>query len=414
MITKSATLAVNEKIAVRRRRGEQVVHLGFGEAGLPVLPSVAQALQHAVTHNAYGPVVGSQRAREAAAGYFARRGIPTRAEQVVFGPGSKALLYGVLRSVPGDLILPTPSWVTYAAQAALTGKKVVRVPIPVQAGGVPDPEQLEPALERARRGGADPRILIVTLPDNPTGTTAGDALLTAVCDIADRHDLLVVSDEIYRDLAHDGSDHLSPATLLPERTVVTGGLSKNMALGGWRIGFARLPEGPVGQHLSEDLVGVASEIWSSLAMPMQEAAAYVLGEPEEVVAHIAASRRLHARVCRAVFEVFRDAGARCREPDAAFYLYPDLSHLRTSWAPHGIATGQDFADLLLERHGVAVLAGEHFGDVATAYRFRVATSLLYGQTDEQRWEALRSENPVALPWISAAIAHLRSALAAVG
>lgn len=413
MITQSATLAINEKIAARRRQGERVVHLGFGEAGLPVLPSVAQALQSAVTQNSYGPVVGSLAAREAAAGYFTRRGLPTEPGQIIFAPGSKALLYAVLACVPGDVVLPTPSWVTYAAQAALTGKKVVSVPIAPQAGGVPDPARLESALDRARCAGADPRILILTLPDNPTGTTAGADLLEQVCEIADHHELLVLSDEIYRDLVHDGTAHVSPAAILPQRTVVTGGLSKNMALGGWRIGFARLPGGAVGDRLTDHLVGVASEVWSSLATPMQEAAAYVLQEPAEVLSHVAASRRLHATVSHAVFDTFRDAGAACRAPDAAFYLYPDLSHLRKTLVPRGIATGQDLADLLLDRYGVAVLAGRHFGDDPCAFRFRVATSLLYGQGADERWEALRSVDPVGLPWISAAIDQLGSALAAL-
>ncbi len=413
MIKHSATLAINERIAARRARGERVVHLGFGEAGLPVLPAVTDVLRDAAPQNSYGPVVGSLRARTAAAGYFDRRGLPTGADQIVLAPGSKALLYGVLASLPGDVVLPIPSWVTYAAQAALTGKKVIGVPVPAAAGGVPDPELLELALDRAARDGADPRILVVTLPDNPTGTSADAELVQQVCDVADRRGLVVLSDEIYRDLNHVGAAQASPAGVLPERTVVTCGLSKNLALGGWRIGFARLPEGPLGQRLRDDLVGVASEVWSSLALPMQEVASWVLDEPPEVVAHVGASRRLHAAVSRAVHAVFTDAGAVCRDPQAAFYLYPDLSQLRVSLEPHGIRTGQELADLLLDRHGIAVLAGAHFGDDPAAYRFRVATSLLYGQSDEERWEALRSRDPVGLPWIAEALAQLRSGLAAL-
>lgn len=413
MIKHSATLAINEKIAARRAQGQRVVHLGFGEAGLPVLPSVAEALRRAAGQNGYGPVVGSLAAREAAAGYFIRRGLPTDPGQILFAPGSKALLYGVLACVPGDLVLPAPSWVTYAAQAALTGKRVISVPVPEQAGGVPDPEQLEPAIEQAKRQGADPRILIVTLPDNPTGTTAGADLVKQVCEIADRHDLVILSDEIYRDLTYQDGDHLSPASLLPERTVVTSGLSKNMALGGWRIGYTRLPDAALGERLADHLIGVASEVWSSLAMPMQAAAAYVLDEPDEVATHIDASRRLHAAVSHAVFEIFTQAGAACRAPTAAFYLYPDMSHLRPVLSRKGITTGQAFADLLLDRHGVAVLAGEHFGDDPSAYRFRVASSLLYGHTEDQRWEALCSQDAVSLPWIADSLMHLRSALTAL-
>jgi aspartate aminotransferase len=153
-------------------------------------------------------------------------------------------------------------------------------------------------------------------------------------------------------------------------------------------------------------------VWSSLAMPMQAATAYVLDEPDEVTAHVNASRRLHATVSRAVYEVFTEAGATCRPPGAAFYMYPDLSHLRGILDP-AITTGQAFADHLLDRQGVAVLAGEHFGDDPSAFRFRVATSLLYGQTADQQWEALRSNDPTALPWIAGAIDMLRSALDAM-
>jgi aspartate aminotransferase len=413
MIKHSATLAINERIAALRAQGKQVLHLGFGEAGLPVLPAVAEALRAAVPQNSYGPVVGSERARSAAAGYFERRGLPTEPDRIVFAPGSKALLYGVLASVPGDVVLPVPSWVTYAAQATLTGKRVIGVPVPAVAGGVPDPERLQGALEQARREGADPRILILTVPDNPTGTTAGADLVKQVCEIADRHDLVVVSDEIYRDLTYAEADHVSPATHLPGRVVVTSGLSKSVALGGWRIGFTRLPPGVLGEEIRGNLVGLASEVWSSMATPMQDVAGYVLDEPEEVTNHIAASRRLHASVSQSVYRAFTEAGATCREPGAAFYLYPELPRLRPDLADRGITTGEQLAEMLLERHGVAVLAGEHFGDEPTACRFRVATSQLYGSTDEQRWQALRSKNPAELPWVKDSLTHLRSALAAL-
>ncbi len=414
MIPHSATLAINEKIAARRSAGRSVLHLGFGEAGLPVLPAVADALAGAVGENGYGPVVGSARAREAVAGYFSRRGLPTDAGQVLLAPGSKALLYAALAALPGDVVLPAPSWVTYAAQAQLTGKRVIGVPIPAQAGGVPDPDLLEPALATARAAGADPWILVLTLPDNPTGTCAGADLVRRVCELADRHGLMIVSDEIYRDLAFDPDQYLSPATILPERTVVTGGLSKSLALGGWRIGFARTPDDTAGRALHQHIVGIASEVWSSLAAPMQAAAAFALDEPPEVTEHVAASRRLHAAVVRAVHRVFVQAGADCRPPGAAFYLYPDLEPLRPRMSAHGIDTGAALADQLLDEHGVGVLAGQHFGDDPKALRFRVATSLLYGRTDDQRWTALRSPDPVSLPWIANALDELTAALAALG
>ncbi len=402
----SPTLAIDEAVRARRAAGHRVLHLGFGEAGLPVPDGVAAVLARAARLGGYGPVAGSAAAREAAAGWFARRGLPTCAEQVIFAPGSKPLLFALLAVLPGDVVLPRPAWVSYAAQSALTGKRVVGVPVPAEAGGVPDPDLLVPALREARAAGADPRVLILTVPDNPTGTVARAEHLRAVCAIAERHGLAVIADEIYAELTHDGSAPPRAAAHLPERTVVTGGLSKSMALGGWRIGFARLPDGPWGERLRAELTGVASEIWSALAAPMQEVAAHVLDDPPELLAHVARARVLHGAVARAVHAEFTAAGARCRPPEAGFYLYPELP---------GNAGGAALAHTLLERHGVGVLPGVAFGDDPAAPRVRVATSLLYGDTDERRWQALRTvaagEDPVALPWISDALAQLRAALA---
>jgi aspartate aminotransferase len=328
-------------------------------------------------------------------------------------PGSKPLLYALLLGLPGDVVLPAPSWVTYAAQVALAGKQVLPVPIPAGCGGVPDPDLLDDTLRRARDRGQRPGVLVLTLPDNPTGTIAGHELVKQVCAVAEQHDLAIVSDEIYRDLCYDPTATVTPATLLPDRCFVTNGLSKSLGLGGWRIGFARFPAGPLGERIREEVIGVASEVWSSMAAPMQEAAAYVLDEPNEVTAHVAASRALHQRVNLAVHRTFLDGGALCRTPDAAFYHYPDLRPLRPQLRRLGVQDAETLADLLLEHHGIGVLSGAAFGDDPRALRFRVATSLLYGETEDQRWEALRSPEPERLPWIGDAIEHLRGTLAAL-
>ncbi|TQJ02821.1 pyridoxal phosphate-dependent aminotransferase [Amycolatopsis cihanbeyliensis] len=405
MVRHSATLAINERLEAKRAAGERVLHLGFGEAGLPVPPAVATVLAEAAGSNGYGPVAGSARARAAVAGYFSRRGLPTEADRVLLAPGSKALLFALLSVLPGDVVLPRPCWVSYAAQAALAGKQVIDVPIPPAAGGVPEPRVLETALAEARAAGAEPGVLILTVPDNPTGTVAGPELIEQVCAVADRHGLVVISDEIYRDLVHEGSVY-SPATVLAHRTVVTAGLSKNLALGGYRIGFARLPSGPGATRLRTELIGVASEVWSSLPAPMQEVAAYALDEPAEVREHIERGLRLHRTVAAAVHREFLAAGASARAPQAGFYLYPDLE----SWRGKGFATGKQLTEHLLNRHGVGVLAGVEFGDDPGALRFRVATSLLYGSSTEQRWAALHSEDPLSCEWIAEALTHLRTAL----
>ena len=406
----SATLAANETMDERRRRGEPVLPLAFGEAGLPAHQVLRAALARAAGCNSYGPVAGHAALREAAACYWARRGLPTDAEAVVCGPGSKALLFGLMAAIGGDVAVTRPSWVSYAAQAALSGRKAHFVP---GSGGVPDADQLARAVTAARAAGNPVRSVIVTLPDNPTGLLAPAAAVRDLCSVAEAHDLIIISDEIYRDLVHDpDAPFTSPAVMSPERTVVTAGLSKNLALGGWRLGVARLPAGGFGRDLRDRLLGIGSEIWSAPAGPVQQAAALAFSEPPEVAGRVALSRRLHGSVARAVARTFAAAGAAVPAPQAAFYLYPDFSPLAdVLLGRHGITSDEGLAGMLLREYGVGVLPGSAFGEDGGRLRLRVATAMLYGDTDDQRLAALNSTDPCSLPWIAASLARLEEVLA---
>ena len=273
----SATLAANETMEARRRRGEPVLPMAFGEAGLPVHPLLRAALAEAAGCTSYGPVAGRARLRESAAGYWTRRGLPTGPEAVIAGPGSKALLFALMAAIGGDVALTRPSWVSYSAQASLAGRTAHFVP---GSGGVPHAAKLARAVAVARAAGRPIRSVVVTLPDNPTGTQAPAAAVRALCAVAERHDLIIISDEIYSDLVYDQmTDRAGPASYSAERTVVTTGVSKNLALGGWRLGVARLPDGRLGRELGARVLGIASEIWSAPAGPVQEAAALAFSEP---------------------------------------------------------------------------------------------------------------------------------------
>jgi aspartate aminotransferase len=410
----SATLAANEALDERRQRGERVLPLAFGEAGVPVAPALKQALATATHRNGYGPVAGLADLRDAAAGYWTRRGLPTSAHEVVCGPGSKALLFGLLLCLRGgEVAIPRPSWVSYAAQASLIGTRPVYVPITPGQGGVPDPDLLDQAATAARGEGRRIGAVIVTLPDNPTGTLASARTVRALCDVARRHDLLIISDEIYRDLVHRcDADFLSPASAAPERTVVTSGLSKNLALGGWRIGVARLPDAPRIAELRESLLAACSEIWSAPAAPVQQAAVLAFSEPAEITERITRSRHLHGTVAREVAARFAAAGVMVAQPQGAFYLYPDFgAHRSLLRERFEVRSGADLAALLLRRYGIGVLPGSAFGDPDLALRLRVATSRLYGETPRQQEAALAAEDPVALPPITDGLAWLQEALA---
>jgi len=165
----------------------------------------------------------------------------------------------------------------------------------------------------------------------------------------------------------------------------------------------RLPQDARGEEAAVTVTNLASEIWSSMAAPVQAVAAVALNEPPEIQEFVAAGRRLHARVSGALHSLLLEEGATCRAPQGAFYLYPELR------AP-GFTHSADLADHLLERFDVAVLPGSAFGDHPERLRFRLSTSLLYGSTEERRWEALGAEDPAGLPWVSGALDRVRLAL----
>jgi aspartate aminotransferase len=252
----------------------------------------------------------------------------------------------------------------------------------------------------------------VTLPDNPTGRVASPATVGALCAVADAYELIIICDEIYRDLVHDLTTPMaSPAQLAPERTVITTGASKNLALGGWRIGVARMPPGRLGGQLRKALLGAGSEIWSAPAAPIQEASALAFSEPPPIARRIAVSRVLHARVAAAVARVCANAGLAVPAPQGGFYVYPDFGpwreHLRRA---HQVTTSAGLARLLLHRYGAATLPGTAFGEPPAVLRLRLATALLYGNTPRQQEAALAAADPTILPPIATSLTRLSEIL----
>jgi aspartate aminotransferase len=409
MIHKSATLAINEALERRLAGGERVLHLGFGETGLPVPPVLLDRLSQSMSANHYAPVTGELGARKAAASWFARRGVPTDYRQVIFAPGSKPLLFAAILALDGALVLPQPAWVSYAAEAEIAKIPVLSVPIGARSGGIPDPGLLEETIARAHRDGVKIGAILLTIPDNPTGTFATQDDVDKVVAIARNNDIAIISDEIYADLVYSGTAP-SPVKGYPEKTIVTSGMSKNLALGGWRIGFARFPDNEWGTQMRDTIIGIASETWSCMAAPMQAVAEYALNEPDDVKSFIQQSKRLHSIVSHAIYSEFINVGALCREPTAAFYIYPDFEPIRDHLASRGINTSDDLAETLLSRYGIGTLQGSAFGDDASALRLRVATSLVYGRTEEQRWASYEAQDPLELPWITESLEFLRNGL----
>ncbi|MFP8961267.1 aminotransferase class I/II-fold pyridoxal phosphate-dependent enzyme, partial [Streptomyces nanhaiensis] len=180
-------------------------------------------------HAEYGAVA------EAACGYWGRRGLPTEPGQVVAAPTAPLLLLALLAAAEpgtgpggsedgGGVVLPRPGPAWHADQARLLGRPLHPVPVPAECGGVPDPFALLETVGRARAAGGDPRVLLLSVADGLTGTAAPPELLHEVCEAAVQEDLLIISDESWRDTSHDPHDTVivSPAEILHRAARHTG------------------------------------------------------------------------------------------------------------------------------------------------------------------------------------------------
>jgi aspartate aminotransferase len=249
-------------------------------------------------------------------------------------------------------------------------------------------------------------VLALTVPDDPTGTVAPPELLHEVCEAARDLDLLVVSDESLRDLPHHlEAVPVSPAEMLPERTVVVGGPGPSLALSGWRLAFARFPGER--ERLRDRAVDVADALGLHAPAPVQEVAAYALSEPADLRAHVAASARLHGAVTAELCRLAREAaGALCRPPQAGYTLYVDFAPAGDLLARHGVDGSAALERHLRERYRLGVLGGHRFGDDPEALRCRLSAGGLYGASTEARWAALRASEPLRVPHVAEALAAL--------
>jgi aspartate aminotransferase/aminotransferase len=320
-----------------------VIHLELGEPDFPTPAHVIDAISPWLATGAvkYTLSRGMPSLREAlAAKLSARNGIAAGADEIVVAPGATtAVLAAVLACVqPGEAVLiPDPGWPTFARVTHLAGARALRYPLISGAG-------YEPDLEAVRALAPQARALIVNSPSNPTGAVFGRSTVEALVDIAQRHDLLMISDEVYEDLIFEG-EHVSPAAYAPERVITTFSFSKGYAMTGWRVGYAVGPRALIEAmvHVLEAAVACPSEI-------AQRAALAALEGPQGAVAHMRASYRRRWELVR---PRLHEAGMLTCEPRGTFYALLDVR-----------AIGQDTYDVvreLLLGHRVAVAPGETFG-----------------------------------------------------
>jgi len=368
MNTLSPTLGINERIQTLRAAGRRIHHFGFGEAPFPAPPRLAAALRDHASAKAYLPVAGLPELRVAVAAHQARlTGCDPERFDVLIGPGSKLLLFAIQLAIPGDLLLPVPSWVSYSPQAALLGQRVLPIETSLSDEGYGlSACAIDTAITEARAQGRDPTKLLINFPNNPTGLTIDEASLHAIAEVCRTHGVTLISDEIYGRVSYD-QVYRSAASVYPEGTLVTSGLSKHLSLGGWRLGIAMVPRSM--SELFSALSFIASETWSCVAAPVQIAALEAYAGHADIERVVRDMTDIHAIVNGDVAQRLRRAGATCPQPQGGFYSWPDFGPVLGD-----AFDGSDaLAKALLDQAGIASLPGTAFGEPPAALKLRLAS-----------------------------------------
>ncbi|WP_370415784.1 aminotransferase class I/II-fold pyridoxal phosphate-dependent enzyme [Streptomyces fradiae] len=387
------------------------------EPGLPVLPGLAALLAAAADRTGPEPPGGGPVLREAAAGYWWRRGLRTHAEDVVAAPGAQPLLLALIAAHRGDLLLPRPCPAWWTPQARLLGRPAYHVPTPAECGGVPDPYALLETVRRVRAEGGHPRLLLLSVADDPTATVAPPEILREACEAAVAEGLHIISDETWRDTLHRPQDTvlLSPAEMCPDDVTVLTDLAGALAPAAWPCAVARFPPSAAsrtdryGDHRARTL-DILTALGALVPGPFAPAAAHALDEPEDVTVRARLTAQAHGRVAAAAHRAVLAAGALARPPQAGRHLYADLGPLRAGLAARGVTDSLELENHLTARLGTPVPGGHRFGDELGALRARFDTAAFLGATEAERMETLTAARPEELPHVDRALSAFGAAL----
>ena len=370
-IAPSPTLAMAAKAKAMAAQGLDVIDFSAGEPDFDTPEPVKAAAEAAIRagFTKYTPSSGIEELRGAIVDKFRTElGVQYDKSQVLVSCGAKHSLYNLgeaLLEAGDEIIIPTPYWVSYSDQALLNDATPILLPTKEADGYAMHAAELEARITPRTKA------IIINSPCNPTGATYDRKTLEMIADAAIRHDLLVISDEIYEKVLYDGATHLSIASLSPEvaaRTIIINGVSKAYAMTGWRIGYAAGPKA-----LIAAMGNIQSQSTSNPCSISQKAAVAALriGEPFTVkmVEEFARRRRVIVEGLNAI------PGISCPMPNGAFYAFPNISGLLGKRGPTGLLkTPNDVAQYLLQDSHVAVVPGEPFGS-QEHLRLSYATSM---------------------------------------
>jgi aspartate aminotransferase len=371
LIKPSVTLAIAAKAGKLRSQGIDVINFSAGEPDFDtpdrIKAAAIEALKRGMTK--YTDVRGIEPLRQAIAQkYLSDYGLRYHMSEILVSCGAKHSLYNLFQAVvnPGDEILvPAPYWVSYADMALLAGGVTKIIQTTEATRFRIGAQQLAKALSSRTR------VFVLNSPSNPTGASYEETELMAIAEVLERHNCLIVTDDIYDKIVYDGFTIRNLAALAPslrDRIVIVNGVSKSYAMTGWRIGYALGPA---------DIIDAASKIQSqSTSNPTsiaQAAALEAIQGPQEDVAMMVGEFAKRRNVV--VERLNAISGVQCLKPQGAFYVFPNIAaFIGKNVNGKSLTSPCDIAEYLLEEAKVAAVPGEDFGSNAHI-RLSYATSL---------------------------------------
>ena len=341
----SSTLRMNEISNKLESKGKKIYRFGFGQSPFQVPDDVVNELKNNAHQNKYLSMQGLNELRTAISKYSSNKYSQNyKPENIIVGPGTKELMFLLQLLFDGDILLPAPSWVSYAPQALLSRNRTHWIVTKSENNWFPTGEEIEKVILKDRKKNY---LLFLNSPNNPSGQICNN--LKEISIIAKKYNILILSDEIYSELSfHENFQSISQ--FYPEKTIISTGLSKWCGAGGWRLGHFIIPEAL--KELRDSLKILASETFSSVSAPIQYAAiaAYSNNHDE----YINNSRSILKLVGEYVYNNLKSNKINMNKPQGGFYLMPEFLIKKFS-------TSQDMCSDILEKTGVALLPGSDFG-----------------------------------------------------
>jgi len=346
----SATLAINELSQKLITEGKEVFKFGLGQSPFPVPDIIVKELQKNAHQKDYLNVSGLIGLREEVANYHSNKNqYKYNAESVIIGPGSKELIFQTQLVLNCDLLLPSPSWVSYEPQAQILNKKVHWIKTTAETNWHLDPEELDKTCASLNSVN---KLLILNSPNNPSGTTHGN--LKELANVAKKHNVIIIADEIYAELDFTG-EYKSITHHYPEKTIVSSGLSKWCGAGGWRIGTLVFPDEL--SYIRDSVRTVASETFTAVSAPIQYAA--IKAYSEDHSEYLENSRLILKMIGDYIYKELSSVGVICQKPQGGFYMICDFSNVVNK--THEINNDKTLCQKILNDIGFAMLPGSDFG-----------------------------------------------------